>query len=258
MLVDSHCHLDFPDFQEDLDGTMARARNAGVGMMLTIGTRISHFDQVKAVAERYGNVFCTVGIHPHEAGSETGIGVEQLVALADHPKVVGFGETGLDYFYDRSPRPQQRDCFRTHIAAARRTGLPLVVHTRDADADTAEILADEYRKGAFTGLIHCFSGGQELAEKALELGFYISLSGIITFSKSEPLRAIVRDLPLDRLLLETDAPFLAPVPFRGKRNEPAYVANTAAKLSELMGVEPAALAAATTANFLRLFDKVPR
>ncbi len=258
MLVDSHCHLDFPDFQEDLDGTMARARNAGVGMMLTIGTRISHFDQVKAVAERYDNVFCTVGVHPHEAEKETGVGGNRLIELSAHPKVVGFGETGLDYFYEHSPRPQQQASFRAHIAAARRTGLPVVVHTRDADADTADILAEEYRKGPFTGLIHCFSSGQELAEKALELGFYISVSGIITFRKSDALRAIVRDLPLDRLLVETDAPYLAPVPFRGKRNEPAYVANTAAKLAELKGVEPAALAAATTANFLRLFAKAGR
>lgn len=258
MLVDSHCHLDFPDFQADIEGTLARARNAGVGTLLTIGTKLSKFDQVLAVAERFDNVWCTVGIHPHEAGSETEVDTARLVELSRHPKVVGFGETGLDYFYDHSPRPQQQAQFRTHIAAARETGLPVVVHTRDADADTAAILAEEYAKGPFTGLIHCFSSGAELADAVLKIGFYISLSGIITFNKSDSLRAIVRPLPLDRLLVETDAPYLAPVPFRGKRNEPAYVAHTAAKLAELKGVDVATLTTATTDNFHRLFRKVAR
>lgn len=258
MLVDSHCHLDFPDFQADIEGTLARARNAGVGTLLTIGTKLSKFDQVLAVAERFDNVWCTVGIHPHEAGSETEVDTARLVELSRHPKVVGFGETGLDYFYDHSPRPQQQAQFRTHIAAARETGLPVVVHTRDADADTAAILAEEYAKGPFTGLIHCFSSGAALADAVLKIGFYISLSGIITFNKSDSLRAIVRPLPLDRLLVETDAPYLAPVPFRGKRNEPAYVAHTAAKLAELKGVDVATLTTATTDNFHRLFRKVAR
>jgi TatD DNase family protein len=256
MLVDSHCHLDFPDFQADLDALLGRAADAEVGMMLTIGTKISQFDQVLAIAERYSNVYCTVGIHPHEAGREMKTDAAQLISLAKHPKVIGFGETGLDYFYDHSPRDQQRAAFRSHIQAARETGLPVVVHTRDADDDTAAILTEEAGRGPFTGLIHCFSSSKQLAEKALDLGLYLSLSGIITFNKSEALREIVRDLPLERLLVETDAPYLAPTPKRGKRNEPAFVLHTAAKLAELKGVEAADLAAATTENFLRLFTKV--
>jgi TatD DNase family protein len=258
MLVDSHCHLDFPDFQQDLDALLGRAADAGVGLMVSIGTRLSQFDKVLALAERYQNVYCTVGIHPHEAGREEKVTPARLIALAAHPKVIGFGETGLDYFYDHSPRDQQRAVFRSHLEAAREAGLPVVVHTRDADEDTAAILAEEAAKGPFTGLIHCFSSSRQLAEKAIELGLYISLSGIITFNKSEPLRDIVRLLPLERLLVETDAPYLAPVPKRGKRNEPAFVAHTAAKLAELMGLDPSALAQATTGNFLRLFTKVPQ
>ncbi len=256
MLVDSHCHLDFPDFQPDFDQVLARAAEAGVGLMLSIGTRLSAFDQVLAVAERYDQVYCTVGIHPHEAGREPGIAAERLLALAAHPKVVGFGETGLDYFYEHSPREQQQASFRAHIEAARLTGLPVVVHTRDADDDTAAILAEEYAKGPFSGLIHCFSSGPQLAQQALAIGFYISLSGIITFNKADALRDTVRALPLDRLLVETDAPYLSPVPKRGKRNEPAFVAHTAAKLAELKGCGAAAIAAATTANFFRLFGKL--
>ncbi|CAA7617926.1 TatD family hydrolase [Magnetospirillum sp. UT-4] len=257
MLVDSHCHLDFPDFAEELDAVVERARRNGVGRMLTICTHLTRFDRVLAVAERFADVYCTVGIHPHEAGSEPAAEVERLVELSRHPKVVGFGETGLDYFYDKSPRERQRASFRTHIAAARATGLPVVVHTRDADDDTAAILAEEMEKGAFTGLIHCFSSGPELAAKSISLGLYVSLSGILTFKKAEALQQTVRGLPLDRLLVETDCPYLAPVPFRGKRNEPAYVGHTAAKLAELQGVDAAAVAAATTANFHRLFAKVP-
>lgn len=256
MLVDSHCHLDFPDFQPDLDQIVDRAKQAGVGILLTIGTHLSKVSQVLAVAERFDGVYCTVGVHPHEAGREEGIAVERLVDLAAHPKVVGFGETGLDYFYEHSPREAQKASFRIHIEAARRTGLPLVVHTRDADADTAEILAEEQAKGAFTGLLHCFSSSRELAEKALELGFYISLSGILTFNKADDLRAVARALPLDRLLVETDAPYLAPVPHRGKRNEPAFVAATAARLAALRDIGTAAVETATTGNFLRLFGKV--
>jgi TatD DNase family protein len=256
MLVDSHCHLDFPDFQGDFSGVLGRAAEAGVGLLLTIGTSLAKFDKVLAVAEAHDHVYCTVGIHPHEAGQEPGVTAERLVALAAHPKVVGFGETGLDYFYEHSPRDQQQASFRAHIAAARQTGLPLVVHTRDADADTGAILAEEFAKGAFSGLIHCFSSGPELAEKAMQIGFYISISGIITFAKADVLRDTVRGLPLDRLLVETDAPYLAPVPKRGKRNEPAFVAHTAAKLAELTGRRVGEVEAATTANFLRLFKKI--
>ncbi|PKU23206.1 TatD family hydrolase [Telmatospirillum siberiense] len=258
MLVDSHCHLDFPDFQEDLDDLLGRAAAAGVGLMVSIGTRISQFDKVLSVAERYENVYCTVGVHPHEAGEEGAIGTADLIALARHPKVIGFGETGLDYFYDHSPRELQQAAFRNHIAAARETGLPVIVHTRDADDDTVAILTEEAATGPFTGVIHCFSSSRQLAEKSLDLGLYISLSGIITFNKAEELRQTVRDLPLNRLLVETDAPYLAPIPKRGKRNEPAFVAHTAAKLAELKGVEPDALARITTDNFFRLFTKVTR
>ncbi|MDA8230103.1 MAG: TatD family hydrolase [Magnetospirillum sp.] len=258
MLVDSHCHLDFPDFAGDVDAVMARAAAAGVGLMLTINTHVTRFERVLAVAERYPNVYCTVGIHPHEAGTEPAAEAGRLAELAAHPKVVGFGETGLDYYYDKSPRDRQQASFRAHIEAARRTGLPVVVHTRDADADTAAILAGEMAKGPFTGLIHCFSSGADLAEKALELGLYLSISGIVTFKNSEGLRAIVAGLPLDRLLVETDCPYLAPVPYRGKRNEPAYVAHTAARIAEVKGLTADEVGRATTDNFLRLFAKVPR
>jgi TatD DNase family protein len=256
MLVDSHCHLDFPEFAEELDEVVSRARSRGVGMMLTINTHVTRFQQVLAVAERFPEVYCTVGIHPHEAGTEPAADLDSLVHLAQHPKVVGFGETGLDYYYDKSPRDRQRASFRTHIAAARQTGLPIVVHTRDADDDMASILVEEMGKGAFTGLIHCFSSGWELAEKALEIGLYISVSGIVTFKKAEALQATIARVPLERLLVETDCPFLAPIPFRGKRNEPAYVAHTAVKLAEIKGIGFDALASATTANFKRLFSKV--
>ncbi len=256
MLVDSHCHLDFPDFTSELDIVVARALDAGVGVMLTIGTHVSRFKQVLDVAERYPQVYCTVGIHPHEAGKEPAVDVETLLRLAEHPKVVGFGETGLDYYYDKSPRQQQRESFRVHISAARKAGLPLIVHTRDADEDTAAILAEEMEKGAFPGLIHCFSSGHDLAQKVLGMGLYVSLSGIVTFKKAEALQQTAQELPLDRLLVETDSPYLAPLPFRGKRNEPAYVAHTAAKVAELKGVSLQELAAATTSNFFRLFSKV--
>lgn len=256
MLVDSHCHLDFPDFEGRLDDVMARARNAGVGRMLTICTHVTRFERVLALAERYDNVWCTVGIHPHEAGNEPEVDAARLIALAKHPKVVGFGETGLDYFYEHSPRERQKASFRAHIQAARETGLPVVVHTREADDDTVRILAEEMEKGAFPGLIHCFTSGRELAEKAIEHGLYISLSGIVTFKSAEAVRETVRGLPLDRLLVETDAPYLAPIPNRGKTNEPAFVVHTAAKVADIKGVSADRLAEATTANFLRLFSKV--
>jgi TatD DNase family protein len=258
MLVDSHCHLDFPDFAEELDEVVARARRAGVGRMVTICTHLDRFPRVLAVAERYPDIFCSVGVHPHEAGDDWGYAAERLVELARHPKVVAIGETGLDYFYDHGPREAQRLSFRAHIAAARATGLPLIVHTRDADDDTIAILRDEHAKGAFPGLIHCFSSTQQLAEISIELGLYISLSGIVTFKKAEALRAAVTALPLDRLLVETDAPYLAPIPHRGKRNEPAFVAHTAATVAELKALAPETVADATTENFFRLFAKVPR
>jgi TatD DNase family protein len=258
MLVDSHCHLDFPEFAEDFDQIMSRAAEAGVGMMLTISTRLSRFPRVLAVAEKFVNVYCTVGIHPHEAEQEPDVTAEQLLKLAEHPKVVGFGETGLDYYYEHSPREAQKQNFRAHIEAARIARLPVIIHTRDADDDTAQILEEEMAKGTFPGLVHCFSSGRALGEKAVDLGLYISLSGILTFKKSDELRDIAKDVPLDKLLVETDSPFLAPIPHRGKRCEPAYVAQTAAKLAEIKGIAPAALADATTANFLTLFAKVPR
>jgi TatD DNase family protein len=258
MLIDSHCHLDFPELVADEAGVLARAKAAGVAAMLTIGTRLDQFDKVRAIAERHDNVWCSVGVHPHEARDEAQSAPDRLIEAARHPKVVGIGETGLDFHYDHSPRDEQAENFRTHIAAARQTGLPLIVHTRNADAETGDILEDEYGKGAFPGLIHCFSSGPEVARRALALGFYISISGIVTFKAAEGLRAIVRDIPLDRLLVETDAPYLAPVPKRGKTNEPAFVAHTAAKVAELKGVGIVELEAATTDNFFRLFGKTER
>lgn len=258
MLVDSHCHLDFPDFEGEHDDLIARAHAAGVDLMVTICTRVRKFDQVLAVAEAHDNIFCSVGTHPHNAGEERGIPVEDIVALTGHPKVVAVGEAGLDYFYDKAPREAQAEGLRVHIEAARRTGLPLVIHSRDADEDMAAILRDEMGKGAFPALLHCFSSGRDLALTGIELGLYVSFSGILTFKKSEALREIARELPADRLLVETDAPYLAPQPRRGKRNEPAYTAMTAATLAETRGVSLEEISAQTTENFFRLFSKVPK
>ena len=256
--VDSHCHLDFPDYAGQVDQVMARATEAGVGACLSIGTELKRFAGVKAVAEKFPNIWCSVGVHPHEAQAELLDDEAALIREAAHPKVVGIGETGLDYYYEHSPRePQQRN-FRSHIAAARHTGLPLIVHTRDADDDTIDILHDEMGKGAFTGLIHCFTGTQRLADAALELGLYISVSGIATFKNSAALRDVIKTVPLERLLVETDAPYLSPVPHRGKTNEPAFVVHTAKMLAELKGVSEEELAAATTGNFFRLFSKAQR
>ncbi|MDH3969445.1 MAG: TatD family hydrolase [Rhodospirillales bacterium] len=255
MLVDSHCHLDYLEKDEDLDEVVARARRAGVGTLLTICTKLSEFQRVRAIAERFEGVFCSVGVHPHEAAEE---GVEessQLVELAGHPKVVGLGETGLDFYYEHSPRAAQETNFRAHIAAARATGLPVIVHSRDADEDTVRILEEEHAQGPFGAVIHCFTAGPELARAALDLGFYISLAGIVTFKKAEALCETVRQVPLERLLVETDAPYLAPVPKRGKRNEPAFVVHTAERVAELKGVTAAELARVTTENFHRLFAK---
>lgn len=255
-LVDSHCHLDFPDFGDELDAVVARAGQAGVGYMVTISTHLTKFPQVKAVAERFDNIFCTVGIHPHQAGTERLTTPEELADLAAHPKVVGIGETGLDFYYEHSPRGVQETQFRAHIRAARATGLPLIVHTRDADDDTVRVMDEEYAEGGpFPGLIHCFSAGPDLAAKAVGMGLYISVSGIVTFKKADDLRATLKGVPLDRLLVETDSPYLAPIPNRGKRNEPAFTAHTAACLADLKGVSADDLAMATTANFFRLFTK---
>jgi TatD DNase family protein len=255
-LVDSHCHLDFPEFAPELDAVVARARAAGVATMVSISTKLSTFPTVLAVAERYDNIYCSVGVHPHEADAEGAQATaERLIALADHPKVVGIGETGLDFYYEHSPRDAQEMAFRAHIAAARETGLPLIVHTREAEADTARILRDEIKKGPYLGLLHCFTSSRQLAENALELGLFISFSGIVTFKNAEALREVARTVPLDRMLVETDAPYLAPVPHRGKRNEPAFVADTARFLAQLRGMDEEAFAEVTTANFHRLFSK---
>jgi TatD DNase family protein len=252
MLVDSHCHLDFPDFAPERDAVIGRAFAAGIGTMLTICTRLDQFDGVKAIAESDPRIWCSVGAHPHEAADHATLIADRLVALAAHPRVVGIGETGLDFHYDLSPRDVQERVFRAHIAASQATGLPLIIHAREADSEIAAILATEKPP---PGVLHCFTGSRALAEAALDLGFYISISGIVTFRNAEDLRAIVRDVPLDRLLVETDAPYLAPVPYRGKRNEPAFVTATAAAVAVLKGIEAEELAAVTTANFFRLFGK---
>jgi TatD DNase family protein len=258
MLVDSHCHLDFPDFASELDAVVARARAAGIRRMVTISTRVKKHAQVLAIAEKYPDVFCSVGTHPHNAHEELDIDAETLIALAQHPKIVAIGEAGLDYHYDNSPREAQATSLRQHIAAARETGLPLVIHARDCDADMARILEDESGKGAFPAVLHCFTGGRDLAMRAIALGHYVSFTGILTFKNSQNLRDIARELPADRILVETDAPYLAPLPYRGKRNEPAFVVETAKVLAETRGVTADEIASQTTENFFRLFSKVPR
>jgi TatD DNase family protein len=256
MLVDSHCHLDFPDFAEDLDGIVSRARTAGIGRMVTVSTRVKRLKDLLAIAERYDDVYCSVGTHPHNADEEDGISANELIALTEHPKVVALGEAGLDYFYDNgSPEAQARG-FRAHIAAARATGLPLVIHTRDADEDCARILEEEAAKGSFRAVLHCYTGGRELALKAVSLGLYIGFTGILTFKKSDALRALAAELPSDRILVETDSPYLAPGKFRGKRNEPAYVVEVAKVLAETRGVSLDEISRQTTENFFRLFSKV--
>lgn len=258
MLVDSHCHLDFPDFADDLDGIVARARAAGVGRMVSISTRVKKHEGLLAIAGRFPDVFCSVGTHPHHAHEEPDVAAADLVARAAHPKVVAIGEAGLDYHYDFSPRDAQEQGFRTHIAAARETGLPLVIHTREADDDTAAILEEETGRGAFPAVLHCYTGGPELAMRAVALGLYVSFTGIITFKNSAALRDIAAQLPADRIMVETDAPYLAPGKYRGKRNEPAYVVETAKTLAQVRGVSPDEITRQTTENFFRLFSKVPR
>lgn len=258
MLVDSHCHLDFPDFAEDFDGVLERAAANDVGSMLTICTHVTRFDRIRAIAEAHPHIWCSVGIHPHEAAEEPPVTGEQLADLASHPKCVGIGETGLDYFYEHSPKAEQQRNFRAHIEASRMTQLPLIVHARDADDDTIRILSETSEEGGYPGVIHCFTAGPELARVAVELGLYISISGIVTFKKAEELRETVKAVPLDRLLVETDAPYLAPTPNRGKRNEPSFVSHTAAKVAEVKNVSPEELATVTTDNFYRLFSKAER
>lgn len=258
MLIDTHCHLDFPDFEAERDEIIARAHAAGVVQMVTISTRVRKFPTIRAIAEKYPTVFCSVGTHPHNADEELDVTVDELVRLAQHPRVVAIGEAGLDYFYDNAPREAQAQGLRNHIAAARITGLPLVIHSRSADEDMAAILTEETEKGAFPFLLHCFSSGPDLARIGVELGGYVSFSGILTFPKSEELREIAKTVPVERMLVETDAPYLAPKPFRGKRNEPAYVAHTAAVLAQTLGIGEAEIAAATTENAFRIFSKMPR
>jgi TatD DNase family protein len=258
MLVDSHCHLDFPDFAAELDAVVERARAAGIGRIVTISTRVKKHVQVLAIAEKFPDVFCSVGTHPHSAKEETDVTAKDLIARAQHPKIVAIGEAGLDYHYDNSPRDLQEKSFRRHIAAARETKLPLVIHSRDCDADMAKILVEESGQGGFPAVLHCFTGTRELAFKAIALGLYVSFTGILTFKNSGALRDIAAALPADRILVETDAPYLAPGPYRGKRNEPAYVVETAKVLAETRGVSPDESAAQTTENFFRLFSKVPR
>ena len=259
MLIDTHCHLDFADFEEQRDEIVKRAHDAGVKQMVTISTRVRKLDGLLAITERYPSVFCSVGTHPNSANEELDIQTEDLVRLANaREKIVAIGEAGLDYFYDTQTPEDQQTGFRRHIAAARETRLPLVIHSRSADEDMAAILTEETGKGAFPFILHCFSAGPELAKTGVELGGYISFSGILTFPKSEELREIAKAVPLDRLLVETDAPYLAPKRWRGKRNEPAYVVNTAEVLAETLGLSYADMAAITTENAFRLFTKMPR
>ena len=255
MLVDSHCHLDFPGLAEDTAGVVERARAAGVQVIQTIATRLESALRVVALAAAHPGVYCALGVHPHHAAKDRVEDAAALLVHSGHPRVIGIGESGLDYYYEHSPKEVQAQVFRAHIDAARQSGLPLVVHTRDADGDTIRILEEAMAAGRFSGVIHCYSSSPELAYRALDLGLYLGIGGMLTFKRCEALRATVREVPLERLLLETDAPYLAPEPFRGKRNEPAYVAHVAARLAEVRGVPVAAIERATSENFFRLFAK---
>jgi TatD DNase family protein len=255
MWVDSHCHLDFPELAADRDGLIARAVAAGLQSVVTISTRVRRFDGIRAIAEAHDGIWCSVGTHPHNAHEELDVTADDLVRLADHPKVIAIGEAGLDYFYDKSPREAQEQGFRTHIAAARTSGLPLVIHAREADETVAAILTEEMGKGAFKAVLHCFTGSRELALHGVELGLYVSFSGIATYKSAANLRELVAELPADRILVETDAPYLAPGKFRGKTNEPSYVVETGRVIAEARGVPPDEMARQTTGNFYRLFAK---
>jgi TatD DNase family protein len=257
MMIDSHAHLDYAQLSDDLEGVLARAAEAGVSHIITIGVKLTTADRPKALAEAHDNIWCSVGIHPHEAGSEPdAANIDAILASADHPKCVAIGEAGLDYFYDHASPKQQEDSFRAQIAVARCLDLPIIVHARDADNDVAAILENEMEKGAFRGVLHCFSSGAELAERAIDIGFYISFSGILTFNKAEELRAIATNIPEDRILVETDSPYLAPVPHRGRPNEPAYTAHTLEKLATVRGKRPVEMAHITRKNTLRLFNRM--
>src|SRR3954463_6135075 len=256
MLVDSHCHLDFPDFGADLEAIVARAAAAGIGRMVTISTRVRRLSGLLDITTRFPDVYCSVGTHPHHADEEDGIPVDELIELTRHPRVVALGEAGLDYFYEHGSREAQERGFRAHIGAARATGLPLVIHTREADEDCGRILEDEIAKGPFRAVLHCYTGGRDLAMKAIGLGLSISFTGILTFKKSEALRALAAELPADRIMVETDAPYLAPGKFRGKRNEPSYVVEVAKVLAETRGVSLEEISSQTSDNFFRMFSKV--
>ena len=257
MMIDSHAHLDYAQLSDDLEGVLARAAEAGVSHIITIGVKLTTADRPKALAEAHDNIWCSVGIHPHEAGSEPdAANIDAIFASADHPKCVAIGEAGLDYFYDYASPKQQEDSFRAQIAVARCLDLPIIVHARDADNDVAAILENEMEKGSFRGVLHCFSSGAELAERAIDIGFYISFSGILTFNKAEELRAIATNIPEDRILVETDSPYLAPVPHRGRPNEPAYTAHTLEKLATVRGKRPVEMAHITRKNTLRLFNRM--
>lgn len=255
MLVDSHCHLNYPDFETDLEDILVRASESGISNLLTICTKIEEFHNVLSIAKRNKNIFCSVGVHPHNVDTCEKVSKNKLLKLASHESVVGFGETGFDLYYQHSSKKSQEISFRTHIAASRETDIPVIIHTRDAEKDTIRVLENEYGDGKFFGVIHCFSSTPKLAEVALKLGFYISISGIVTFKNAGSLREIITEVPLNRLLLETDAPYLAPVPKRGQRNEPSFVTYTLQKVAEIKGVSSNYLAQVTSENFFRLFSK---
>ncbi len=258
LVVDSHCHLDHEGLADRVPEVLANAEAAGVGLVVSIGTQVRKFNRLLRIAKENGNVFCTVGTHPHHAHEELDVTSADLVAIAEHPKVVGIGEAGLDYHYDLSPRAAQEQGFRTHIAAARESGLPLIIHAREADSDVARILEEEMSRGTFKPLLHCFTSSMELAKRGLALGAYVSFSGILTYRNAENLRAVAMEVPMDRLLVETDSPYLAPVPHRGKSNEPAFVGATLRQLADVKKVTPEAMARTTNDNFFRLFSKIPR
>ena len=258
MLVDSHCHLNFPDFAQDLDGVVERARASGVNVMQTICTDMKEFDEVLSIARRYEGIYCSVGVHPNESGATEVVSAEELISKTLDKKVIGIGETGLDYHYEHSDRQSQKKSFIEHIKAGRETGLPVIVHSRDADEDTVAILSEEMQKGRFKALIHCFTAGKYLAEESVKLGLYISLSGIISFKNAQGIRDAVKDVPLDRLLVETDAPYLAPAPHRGKRNEPSFVIHTNKMLADIKGIPEEECARITTDNFFHLFGRARR
>jgi TatD DNase family protein len=256
LVVDSHCHLDYPGLVDNIDGVLEQARASGVGLMLTIGTRVKKFGATLSLAEAHDNVWCTVGTHPHHAAEEPDVTAEQLIEIAKHPKVVGIGEAGLDYHYDYGPREAQAKGFRVHIEAARRTGLPLVIHSREAETDTANILEEEMTKGAFIPLLHCYTSKPELARRGLAIGAYVSFSGILTYKNAQAIRDVAKEVPFDRLLVETDAPYLAPMPYRGKPNQPAYVIETLKQLASVKNMPSQEMARITSENFFRLFPKI--